>query len=94
MNDEQLHAIVAEFLHVLSTSPDALKEWQSAEKNPKTMGALMQKTLKLSAPPTEDDIRKMTVFADAQLSAHVETLNKVSGGPPQQVGTFFGMTQD
>jgi hypothetical protein len=94
MSDEELHAIVAEFLHVLSTSPDALKQWQNTRKHPKEMAALMQETLKLSAAPSESDMRKMTAFADAQLSQHVASLNKVSGGPPQQVGSSFGMTQD
>lgn len=93
MNDEQLHATVAEFLHVLSTQPDALKKWQNTEKSPKAMGALMQETLKLHSSPTEADMRKMTAYADEQLSHHVASLNKVSGGPPQQVGSTFGMTQ-
>ena len=94
MTDEQLHAIVAEFLHVLSTSPETLKKWQAAEKHPKAMAALMQETLHLSAAPSEADMHKMTAFADAQLEQHVASLNRVSGGPPQQVGNIFGMTQE
>ncbi|GAC1653119.1 MAG: hypothetical protein NVS9B12_02970 [Vulcanimicrobiaceae bacterium] len=92
MDASQLHAAVAEFLHVLATDPKVFAQWQQTEKNPAAMGALIQKTLKLDAAPSAETIAQMSEYGHAQLSAHVETLKSLSGGQVRQCGNIFGTT--
>ena len=94
MNETQQRAIVAGFMHVVTTSPALFAEWQRVQQKPGDVGAFIAKTMNLKDAPTAADLRAMAGYADEQLGSHVEKLNSLSSGPPKQVGEVFGLQHE
>ncbi len=93
MTTTQRRAVAAGFLHALQTSPDVYQEWSGIAKDDyAAIGALVQKTMGLSAAPTQDDIVAMAQYIDSNLQQHVDAIKAQHLDAPHHVG-FMAMMQ-
>lgn len=93
MTDTQQRAVVAGFLHVLTTSPELYADFQKIESNPQAVGEFITKTMNLKSQPGATDLKNMAAYADEQLADHVEKLG-AAGGVPKQCGNMFGLEHE
>ena len=93
MNETQRRAVAVGFLHALQTTPDVYNEWIAIPKDDDAaIGALIQKTMSLSAAPDADDIHAMAKYIDSHLQQHVDAIKADHDDAPHHVGFVF-MTQ-
>lgn len=94
MTDTQQQAVVAGFMHVLTTSPKVYEDFQKIRRNPVEVGRFIAETMNLKDHPSAGDLAAMATYADVQLAPHAEKLNAMQGGVPKQVGGMFGLEHD
>lgn len=94
MTDTQHRAVVAGFLHVLTTTPEVYAQFQKAGSNPAAVGKFIAETMNLKDHPSAADLKAMAKYADAQLNPHLSKLNEMHGGVPKQCGNVFGLEHE
>ena len=94
MTEIQQQAVVAGFMHVLTSSPKVYEDFQKIRRNPVEVGRFIAQTMNLKDHPSAADLAAMAKYADAQLNPHVEKLNAMQGGVPKQVGGAFGLEHE
>ena len=81
-------AIAAGFLHALR-DPDTFAKWQAAQKDPDALKSLIQTTLGLAQPPSDEDMEEMRKYAEENLQDEHDRLLKEQPHGPRTVGLGY-----
>jgi hypothetical protein len=93
MNDVQIRAIAAGFIHAMQTTPELFTEWNQMDKTPANIGPLIQRTLNLATVPTADDLTKLAAYVDEHLSDQFAQLRAAHPEIHPHCGNTVGVNQ-
>lgn len=83
-------AIAAGFMHALA-DPDTFAKWQAAQNNPQALKQLIQTTLGLAQPPSDEDMEQMRQYAEEHLQDEHAKLAAQQTNTPRVCGFAYTM---
>jgi len=86
MNDTQRASVAAGFIYALTHSFEVREAWKiiAASRDWHDLRQLIQATLALKHEPTEDDLKWMRTFAEANLMPELKELHTLDQGVDTQ----------
>jgi hypothetical protein len=83
-------AVAAGFMHALH-DPETFAKWQAAYPDPAAVKKLIQDTLGLAQPPSDEDMEEMRKYAEANLQEEHARQAAVQTKAPRAVGYAYTM---